>query len=73
MSHVPNKSEPEDNPTVHRTEVKTWLTYETMLPLGRSLMDIAAENEQSDGPAFDEEAVEEELKTRRGGHSEYGE
>jgi hypothetical protein len=72
MSHVPNKSEPDDNQTVHRTEVKTWLTYETMSP-GRSLIDIAAENEQSDGQAFDEEAVEEELKTRRGGHSEDGE
>ncbi len=73
MSHVPNKSEPGENLPVHQTEVKTWLTYETMSPLGRALMDIAAESEQSDGSAFDEEAVEDELKKRRGGHSEDGE
>jgi hypothetical protein len=53
--------------------VKTWLTYETMSPPGRALTDIATANEQSDGPAFDEQEVEDELKTRRGGHSEDGE
>ena len=58
---------------VHQTDVKTWLTYETMSPLGRALMDIAAQVEQSDDPAFDEQAVENELKSRRGGYSEDGE
>lgn len=73
MSHVPNKSKPGDNLAVPRTEVKTWPTYETMSPMGRALMDIAAEVEQYDGPAFDEQAVENELKLRRGGHPEDGE
>jgi hypothetical protein len=73
MSHVPNESEPGDNLTVHRTEVKTWLTYETMSPPGRALTDIATANERSDGPAFDEQEVEDELNKRRGGHSGDGE
>jgi hypothetical protein len=72
MSNVPNKSESGDHMPVQQTEVKTWLTYETMSPLGRALMDIAAQVEPSDGPTFDEQAVEGELKTRRGGHSEDG-
>lgn len=72
MSLIPNKSDHGDQMPVPQTEVKTWLTYETMSPLGRALMDIAAQVEQSDGSAFDEQAVEDELKTRRGGHSKDG-
>jgi len=73
MSHIPNNSGPEDQMAVPRTEVKTWLTYDTMSPLGQVLMKIAAENEQAGDPAFDEQAIEEELKTRRGGNTEDGE
>jgi hypothetical protein len=49
--------------------VKEWLTPETMSPLGRDLMSIVSDIEQSDEPAFDEQAVERELTTRRGGYS----
>ena len=73
MSHIPNNFEPDDKMAVPRTEIKTWLTYDTMSPLGQALMKIAAENDQADGTAFDEQAIEDELKIRRGGHSEDGE
>ena len=52
--------------TVRPTEVKTWLTPETMSPLGRRLMALARETEASDAPASDETAIEEELRHRRG-------
>jgi hypothetical protein len=58
---------------VRRTEVKTWLTEETMSPLGRELMKIAHEIEASDEPALGEEEIEKELKRRRGGYAEDGE
>jgi hypothetical protein len=44
-----------------------------MSPLGRELMEIAAEIESSDEPPMDEEAVERELAKRRGGYSGNGE
>ncbi len=53
---------------VRRTNVKTWLTPEKMSPLGRELFEIAREIEESDEPAFDDEAIEQELKRRRGGY-----
>ncbi|MEJ7710955.1 MAG: hypothetical protein WKF84_14095 [Pyrinomonadaceae bacterium] len=43
------------------------------LPLGRELMKMAEEIGSSDEPALDEEAVENELKMRRGGYAEDGE
>ena len=52
---------------VRRTNVKTWLTPETMSPLGRELFEIAKEIEESDEPAFDEADIERELENRRGG------
>ena len=52
---------------VRRTNVKTWLTPETMSPLGRELFEIAKEIEESDEPAFDEADIERELEKRRGG------
>ncbi len=58
---------------VRRTEVKTWLTEETMSPLGRELMRLAREIAESDEPALGEEDVEEELMRRRGGRAEAGE
>lgn len=61
------------SPSVRRTDVKTWLTDETMSPLGRELMKLAEEIGNSDEPALDEEAVENELKRRRGGYAEDGE
>ena len=73
MSHqniTPNQ--PAEFP-VRRTEIKTWLTEETMSPLGRELMKIAREIEASDDLALDEEDVEKELKKRRGGYAEDGE
>jgi hypothetical protein len=45
-------------PPIRPTQVKTWLTTETMSPLGRELMEIAAEIERSDETPMDEAAVE---------------
>ncbi len=56
-------------PPVRPTEVKSWLTKETMSSLGRVLMEIAAEIEASDEIPMDEDAIERELISRRGGHS----
>ena len=58
---------------VRPTEVKSWLTTETMSPLGRELMEIAAEIEASDEIPMDEEAIDSELRSRRGGYSPNGE
>jgi len=66
MSNIPNFPESNTDPDVRRTEVKDWLTYETMSPLGRSLMDIAKQIEESDDPPMDEDAIEAELQRRRG-------
>ena len=41
-------------PPVRPTQVKSWLTAETMSPLGRALMEIAAEIEADDGPPMDQ-------------------
>jgi hypothetical protein len=60
-------------PLVRPTEVKTWLTYETMSPLGRELMKIAQEIENSDATEMSEEDIERELAQRRGGYSRNGE
>jgi hypothetical protein len=60
-------------PPIRPTQVKTWLTTETMSPLGRELMEIAAEIERSDETPMDEAAVEQELVSRRGGYSRNGE
>jgi hypothetical protein len=60
-------------PPVRPTQVKSWLTAETMSPLGRALMEIAAEIETDDGAPMDEEAIERELIRRRGGHAQDGE
>lgn len=59
-------------PPVRPTEVKSWLTTETMSPLGRELMEIAAEIEASDEIPMDEDAIERELRNRRGGYSPNG-
>ncbi|MDT5122441.1 MAG: hypothetical protein QOC96_1923 [Acidobacteriota bacterium] len=73
MSHQnTTPSQPTEFP-VRRTEIKTWLTEETMSPLGRELMKIAREVEASDEPALDEEDIEKELKRRRGGYANDGE
>ena len=70
-------AEPSQNlnqePPVRPTDVKSWLTSETMSRLGRELMEIAAEIEASDEPQMDEEAVERELIRRRGGYYPDGE
>lgn len=58
---------------VRPTQVKSWLTAETMSPLGRELMEIAAEIEADDGATMDEQEIERELIRRRGGHSQDGE
>jgi hypothetical protein len=60
-------------PPVRPTQVKSWLTKETMSPLGRELMEIAAEIDVSDDTPLDEEAIERELIKRRGGYSADGE
>ena len=73
MSHQNITSNQPTEFTVRRTEIKTWLTEETMSPLGRELMKIAREVEASDEPALDEEDIEKELKRRRGGYADDGE
>jgi len=60
-------------PPIRPTEVKSWLTTETMSQLGRELMEIAAEIEASDEIPMDEDAIERELRSRRGGYSPNGE
>lgn len=65
-----NKPELTDTTPVRQTDLKTWLTYEMMSPLGRELIDLAAEIERTDAPEFDEADVERELKIRRGGYSQ---
>ena len=60
-------------PPVRPTEVKLWLTAETMSPLGRELMDLADEIKVSDETPMDEEAIERELIRRRGAYSANGE
>ena len=73
MSNIPNFPKSKDDIVVRRTAVKDWLTYDTMSPLGRSLMDIAKQIEESDAPPMDEESIEAELLKRRGGYSQNGE
>ena len=68
MSRLPNKSDADVPMRPRRTVIKEWLTYEMMSPVGQELMNIATEIKDSDAPAFDEAAVEHELRTRRGGH-----
>jgi hypothetical protein len=58
-----------NQPPVRPTEVKAWLTAETMSPLGRELMEIALEIERSDEPLMTEEDVERDLSRRRGGYA----
>ena len=60
-------------PPIRPTELKPWLTRETMSPLGRELMEIADQIESSDETPMDEEALERELIRRRGGYSGNGE
>ena len=71
MSHR-NRSEHDDAPAVAETAVKRWLTYESMSPLGRALMSIANDIEKSGERALDEQAIERELATRRGGYTPDG-
>ncbi len=59
----------QDDFAVRQADVKPWLTYEDMSPLGRKLHDIAKEIELSDEPAYSEQEIQKELKERRGGHS----
>ncbi len=54
---------------VRQTQIKPFLTEKEMSSLGRRLMKIAKEIENSDEPAFDEAAIEKELEKRRGGYS----
>ncbi len=58
-----------DQPPVRPTDVKTWLTAETMSPLGRELMEIADQIERSDDTPMDEAAIDRELSRRRGGYA----
>ena len=60
-------------PPVRPTDVKSWLTPETMSSLGRELMEIASDIEASDEAPMDEEAIEREMIRRRGGYSPDGE
>lgn len=62
-----------ERPPVQMTNVKTWLKKDNMSPLGRDLMRIAEEIDNSDEPPMDEEAIERELLKRKGGFSNHGE
>ena len=57
---------------VRPTEIRTYSNEKDMSLLGRKLMKIAKEMENSDEPAFDEAGVEKELEKRRGGYVENG-
>lgn len=58
---------------VKPTQIKTLLNEKDMSPLGKKLMEIAKEIENSDDPAFDEADIERELEKRRGGFINNGE
>jgi hypothetical protein len=74
MALVNEKDDRQTVVSVRQADVKTWLTYETMSPLGRTLMDIAREIENSDETAvMSEEDIERELTARRGGYDKDGE
>ena len=53
---------------VKPTQIKTVLSEKEMSPLGKKLMKIAKEIENSDEPAFSEADIERELEKRRGGY-----
>ena len=57
-----------DRPVRH-IELKPWPAEDTLTPLGRELLRLAREIEQSDEPALDEAAIERELSRRRGGYT----
>ena len=57
---------------VRPTEIRTYSNEKDMSLLGRKLMKIAKEVENSAEPAFDEAGVEKELEKRRGGYVENG-
>ena len=59
--------------TVRRAELNTSLDEHDMSPMGRKLMKIAAEVENSDEPAYSETDIERELEKRRGGYVADGE
>jgi hypothetical protein len=61
-----------EEPSVRPTKVKSWLTAQTMSPLGKQLMKIAKAMDASDIEPMDEEAIEQELTRRRGGNSQNG-
>ena len=58
---------------VKQTQIKTVLSEKEMSPLGRKLMKIAKQIENSDEQAFDETDIEKELERRRGGFVRNGE
>jgi vacuolar-type H+-ATPase subunit C/Vma6 len=58
---------------VKPTQIRTVLSEKEMSPLGKKLMKIAKEIENSDEPAFDEADIERELEKRRGGFVRNGE
>ncbi len=58
---------------VKPTQIKTVFSEKEMSPLGKKLMKIAKEIENSDEPAFDEADIERELEKRRGGFVRNGE
>lgn len=60
-------------PLVQMTNVKTWLKKDNMSPLGRDLMRIAEEIDNSYEAPMDEEAIEREILRRKGGFSNHGE
>ncbi len=60
-------------PNVKPTNVKTWLTPESISPMGRDLMEIASEIDSSDDQPMDEEAIEREISRRKSRCSEDGE
>ncbi len=58
--------------TVRRAELNTSLDERDMSPMGRKLMKIAAEIENSDEPAMSKADIERRLQMGRGGYVRNG-
>jgi hypothetical protein len=67
----PNKNQKEAF-RIKQTQIKPFLTEKEISSLGKRLMKIAKEIENSDEPTFDETAIEKELEKRRGGYVKNG-
>ncbi len=54
--------------TARRAVIPSNLTYNTMSEMGRALVDMSREYEESGGPLLSEEEIQREIALRRGGY-----